>query len=253
MDDERLAYVITTIIVCVLMLFMCSFKTIKSGEVGLRVRYGKITDTSLTEGVNWKIPFVEKIVKVNVKVQKTELDTEASTKDLQVINTTIAVNYRVDVKKASDLYRNVGNKYEETILQPAIKESVKNAIAQFNAEEITTNRGTVSASCLETIQEKVKKYGIIIEDFNLTNFNFSQEYTKAIEEKQVAQQNLEKAKLDAERKITEAQATAESNRLLEETLTDQILKQKFIDKWNGEVPKVSGGNTMFDISGMLGE
>lgn len=253
MDDERLAYVITTIIVCVLMLFMCSFKTIKSGEVGLRVRYGKITDTSLTEGVNWKIPFVEKIVKVNVKVQKTELDTEASTKDLQVINTTIAVNYRVDVKKASDLYRNVGNKYEETILQPAIKESVKNAIAQFNAEEITTNRGTVSASCLETIQEKVKKYGIIIEDFNLTNFNFSQEYTKAIEEKQVAQQNLEKAKLDAERKITEAQATAESNRLLEETLTDQILKQKFIDKWDGELSKVSGGNTMFDISGMLGE
>lgn len=256
MSEEKTNFVIgcgTILFIVLIILFASSFRTIKSGEVGLRVRYGKIIDSSLTEGVNWKIPFIEKIVKVNIKVQKTELNTEASTKDLQIINTTIAVNYRVDVKKASSLYKTVGNKYEETILQPAIKESVKNAIAQFNAEEITTNRGTVSASCLETIQEKVKKYGIVIEDFNLTNFTFSQEYTKAIEEKQVAQQNLEKAKLEAEKKITEAQATADANKLLEQTLTDKILKQKFIDKWNGELSKVTNGNTIFDISSLIGE
>lgn len=256
MSEEKTNFVIgcgTILFIVLIILFASSFRTIKSGEVGLRVRYGKIIDSSLTEGVNWKIPFIEKIVKVNIKVQKTELDTEASTKDLQIINTTIAVNYRVDVKKASSLYKTVGNKYEETILQPAIKESVKNAIAQFNAEEITTNRSTVSASCLETIQEKVKKYGIVIEDFNLTNFTFSQEYTKAIEEKQVAQQNLEKAKLEAEKKITEAQATADANKLLEQTLTDKILKQKFIDKWNGELPKVTNGDSIMDISSLMGE
>lgn len=239
------------LVIVIIILLLFSFKTVKSGEIGLRVRFGKIVDSSLTEGVNFKIPFVEKIVKVNIKVQKTEIKAEASTKDLQIVNTTIAVNYRVNSKKASDLYKTVGNKYEETVLQPAIKESIKSAIAQYNAEEITTNRATVSKSCLESIQSKVDKYGIIIEDFNLTDFSFSAEYTKAIEEKQVAEQNLEKSKLEAEKKITEAQATKEANELLQETLTDELLIKQFIEKWNGELPKVTDGNSLFDISSLI--
>lgn len=250
-QKQKVVICCLTIIIIILLLF--SFKTVKSGEIGLRVRFGKIVDTSLTEGINFKIPFIEKIVKVNIKVQKAEMSVEASTKDLQIVNTTVAVNYRVDANKASNLYKTVGNKYEETVLQPAIKESIKSAIAQYNAEKITTNRTTVSESCLEAIQTKVEKYGIIIEDFNLTDFSFSDEYTKAIEEKQVAEQNLEKAKLEAEKKITEAQATAEANKLLEETLTDQVLRQKFIEKWNGELPKVTDSNSLFDISSILGE
>lgn len=239
------------LVIVIIILLLFSFKTVKSGEVGLKIRFGKIVDTSLTEGVNWKIPFIEKVVKVNIKVQKSEMSVEASTKDLQIVNTTVAVNYRVDGNKASSLYKTVGNKYEETVLQPAIKESIKSAIAQYNAEEITTNRTTVSESCLEAIQSKVDKYGIVIEDFNLTDFSFSDEYTKAIEEKQVAEQNLEKAKLEAEKKITEAQATADANKLLEETLTEQVLSQKFIEKWNGELPKVTNGNNLFDISSLI--
>lgn len=237
------------IFIILLILFFCSFTTVKSGQVGLKIRFGKIVDTSIKEGVNFKAPFLEKIVKVNIKVQKTELPVEASTKDLQIINTTIAVNYRVDGDKASKLYKTVGNKYDETILQPAIKESIKSAIAQYNAEEITTNRTTVSESCLEAIQSKVDKYGIIIEDFNLTDFSFSNEYTKAIEEKQVAEQNLEKAKLEAEKKVTEAEATRRANELLQQTLTDQVLREKFIEKWNGEL-----SNTMLssDVLAMFG-
>lgn len=239
------------LVIVIIILLLFSFRTVKSGEIGLRVRFGKIVDNSLTEGLNFKIPFVEKIVKVNIKVQKTEIKAEASTKDLQIVNSTIAVNYRVDSKKASSLYKTVGNKYEETVLQPAIKESIKSAIAKYNAEEITTNRTTVSESCLEAIQSKMDKYGIIIEDFNLTDFSFSDEYTKAIEKKQVAEQNLEKAKLEAEKKITEAKATADANKLLEETLTEQVLQQKFIEKWNGELPKVTDGNNLFDISSLI--
>lgn len=238
------------VFIILFILFICSFTTVKSGEVGLKTRFGKIVDTSIKEGVNWKIPFLEKIVKVNIKVQKIELPVEASTKDLQIINTTIAINYRVDGDKASNLYKTVGNKYEETVLQPAIKESIKSAIAQYNAEEITTNRTTVSESCLTAIQTKVEKYGIIIEDFNLTDFSFSEEYTKAIEEKQVAEQNLEKAKLEAEKKITEAQATADANKLLEETLTDQILREKFIEKWSGNLPETVVGDDVMAIFGL---
>ena len=239
------------IFIIIIILFFGSFKTIKSGEIGLKVRFGKIVDTELTEGVNFKIPFIEKIVKVNTKVQKSELKTEASTKDLQIVNAAVVVNYRIDTNKAVQLYKTVGTDYNNTVLLPAIKESIKTAIAGYNAEEITTNRKTVSDNCLNTIQEKVLKYGIVIEDFNLTDFGFTDEYTKAIEQKQVAEQNLEKAKLDAEKKLVEANAEKQANELKNQTLTDQVLQEKLIEKWNGSLPSYYGSESgLFKLFGL---
>lgn len=236
------------ILIFIIVTVISSFTTVQSGEVGLKVRFGKITDTSISEGINFKIPYIEKIIKVNIKVQKAELAVEGSTKDLQIVNTGVAVNYRIDVEKVTSLYKTVGNNYETVVLIPAVKESIKSAIAQYNAEEITTNRTAVSISCLEAIQSKVEKYGIIIEDFNLTDFSFSEEYTRAIEEKQVAQQNLEKAKLEAEAKVAEAQGEADANELLQKTLTDAVLTEKFIEKWDGNLPDTYAGE---DIMGMF--
>ncbi len=230
-----------------LVTILSSFQTIKSGEVGLKVRFGKIVDSSLNEGLNLKIPYIEQIQKVNIKVQKSEISVESSTKDMQTIDTTIAVNYRVDAKKASNLYRTVGNNYETTVLIPAIKESIKSAIAQYNAEEITTKRSEVSKNCLDALQSKVEKYGIIIEDFNLTDFKFSAEYTKAIEEKQVAEQKLEKAKLEAESKIVEAEATKKANDLLKQSLTDELIAKQFIEKWDGKLPTTYAGDDVLGI------
>lgn len=248
---EKILGIIGVIVVLGIITLLFSFKTIKSGEIGLKTRFGKITDTSLKEGINFKIPFIEKITKINIKVQKAEMAVETSTKDMQIVNSSVAVNYRLEIDKAPNLYREVGNTYEDTILIPAIKESFKSAIAQYNAEEITVNRSEVSQSCLKAIQDKVSKYGIIIEDFNLTDFSFSEEYTKSIEEKQVAEQNLEKSKLEAERKIVEAEATNRANELLKQNVTDEVLMKQFIEKWNGELPKVTGNNSIFDITGLI--
>ena len=251
-DNRTKKKIVLCFIICfvVLITLFNSFQIIKSGEVGLKVRFGKIVNTSLNEGFNLKIPFIESIVKVNIKVQKSELSVESSTKDMQIVNTTLAVNYRVDSKRASELYRRVGSSYEETVLQPAIKESIKSAIAQYNAEEITTKRAEVSTNCLKVLQEKVEKYGIIVEDFNLTDFSFSEEYTKAVEEKQVAEQNLEKAKLEAETKIVEAEATKKANDLLKQSLTDELVAKQFIEKWDGHLPTTYAGDNilgMFNI------
>lgn len=232
----------------ILITIFSSFTTVKSGEVGLKVRFGRITDSSITEGINFKIPYVDKIAKVNIKVQKAEMAIESSTKDLQIVNTNIAVNYRIDPEKASYLYKTVGNAYEETVLNPAIKESIKTAIAQYTAEEITVNRNEVSESCLKAIQEKVLKYGIVIEDFNLTDFGFSEAYSQAIEEKQVAEQNKQKAELEAQAKIVQAQAEKEANDLLRQTLTEEVLIQQFIEKWNGQLPSTYAGE---DILGLF--
>ena len=170
----------------------------------------------------------------------------------------LAVNYRVDGTKATELYKNVGKNYEEVVLQPAIQESIKAVTSQYTAEELITNRSEVSKKCMEELQNKVDKYGLNIDNFNITNFNFSAEFNKAIEEKQVAEQKvltakqeLEKEKIEAEKKIVKAEAEKKANELKQQTLTDNIIKEKFIEKWNGELPKATGGNSIFDISGLL--
>lgn len=240
------------------MIVLCSmFTTINSGEVGVRVRFGKVVG-STNEGVNFKIPFIEKIDTMNVKVQKTEVKTSSSSKDLQEVNMSLAVNYRIDKDKAIDLYKNVGRNYEDVILEPAIEESIKAVTSKYTAEELITNRSEVSEKCMEELIKKVEKYGLIINDFNITNFSFSPEFEKAIEEKQVAEQKvltakqeLEKEKIESEKKIVAAEAEKKANELKEKSLTSNIIKEKFIEKWDGKLPTVSGGNDIIDISSII--
>lgn len=241
-----------------LIIIFGSIRTIKSGQVGIRVRFGKVVSTQMNEGINLKIPIIEKIVKMNIQVQKTEIETESSSKDLQLVNMKLAVNYKIDGKKATDLYKNVGTKYEDVILQPAIQESIKAITSKYTAEELITKRNEVSIESMNELDNKVKKYGIIIDNFNITNFNFSEEFNKAIEEKQVAEQKvltakqeLEKEKIEAEKKIVTAKAEKEANELKQQTLTDNIIKEKFINKWNGELPKATGSNSILNIDGLL--
>lgn len=235
------------LVLFIVITLFASFQTIKSGEVGLKVRFGEIVSSQLSEGLNLKVPFIEKIVKVNIKVQKTELETESSSKDLQTIETYLAVNYHIESGKAGSLYRRVGNNYEETILAPAIKESIKATIAQFTAAEVITKRSEVSAKCKEDLQTKIANYGIIIDNFNITNLTFSEEYSKAIEEKQVAEQKLEKAKLEAEAELVKAQATKKANDLMKESLTDKILTREFIESWDGKLPESYAGKDILSI------
>ncbi len=229
-----------------------SFQTINSGEIGLKIRFGKVVDTNLKEGFNLKIPYIENIVTMSIKVQKTEMATSSASKDLQDVSTTLAVNYRVNSDEAVNLYKTIGSDYVSIILQPAIQESVKSVISKYNAEELITKRNEVSDLALTTLQEKVQKYGIIIDEFNIINLNFSEEYSNAIEAKQVAEQQLEKAKLEAEAKLVEANATKQANDLLRQTLTKDVLIKQFIEKWNGVLPENYAGEDILSIFNLGG-
>ncbi len=249
--------IIIIIIVTIVTLFLISLSitTIKSGEVGIRIRFGKVLDRKVNEGFNFQVPIVERIEKVDIKVQKSSVETSSSSKDLQEVQMSIAVNYRIDSERVIELYKNVGMNYRSIILEPAIEESIKAVTSQYTAEELITNRSEVSQKCMEELSKKVEKYGILVKDFNITNFSFSPEFDRAIEEKQVAEQKvltakqeLEKEKIEAEKKIVVAEAEKKANELKQKTLTDNIIKEKFIDKWNGELPKVIGTNGIFDIS-----
>lgn len=240
-------------------IILSSFTTIKSGEVGIRIRFGKVVNKETSEGINFKVPFIEKIEKMNIKVQKVEVRTSSSSKDLQEVDMSLAVNYKIDSKEATRLYKTVGTDYKEIVLEPAIEESIKAVTSQYTAEELITHRSEVSTKCMDVLSKKVSKYGISVSDFNITNFSFSAEFDKAIEEKQVAEQKvltakqeLEKEKIEAEKKIVKAEAEKKANEMKQQTLTDNIIKEKFIEKWNGELPKVTGSGSILDISKLLG-
>ncbi len=258
-NKKMIAAVVAAItIFSILILGFASVTTIKSGEVGIRVRFGKVVNGSTNEGINFKIPVIEKIEKMNVKVQKTEVQTESSSKDLQEVNMSVAVNYRIDHEKAVDLYKTVGTGYVNVILAPAIQESIKAVTSKYTAEELITNRSEVSEKCMEELSRKVSKYGLLVSDFNITDFGFSPEFDKAIEEKQIAEQKvltakqeLEKEKIEAEKKIVAAEAEKTANELKQKTLTDNIIKEKFIEKWDGKLPKVTGSGTIINLEDMI--
>ena len=256
--NNKKSIIISIIILVFLILMSASVTTINSGEVGIRVRFGKVIEKRAQEGINFTIPFIEKIEKMNVKVQKTEVKTSSSSKDLQEVDMSIAVNYKIDNDKAIELYKTVGTGYVEVVLEPAIEESIKAVTSKYTAEELITNRSEVSQKCMEELSKKVEKYGLNVNDFNITNFSFSDEFERAIEEKQVAEQKvltakqeLEKEKIEAEKKIVAAEAEKKSNELKQKTLTDNIIKEKFIEKWDGVLPKVVGEKGILDITQLI--
>ena len=206
------------------------------------------------------MPFVEKIVKIDCKTKKIEVASESSTKDMQTVNANIAVNYGVTKETANVLYQTVGKDYEQILIQPAMLESIKSAMAQYTAEELITKRADVSDSILSTLEQKLEGKGFGITGFNLTNVEFSQAYNDAIEAKAVAQQatekakaELEKAQIDNQKKIENAKADAEVMKAQNQEITDRTLalkeleiKEQLIEKWDGKYP-----STMLGEQGLL--
>ena len=239
-----------------LILFGC-FSTIKTGEVGIKTRFGKIVSSTNSEGIVFKSP-LEKIEKIDIKVQKyeNEVALSTSTKDMQVVNNiTVSINYRIDGTKVIDLYKKVGTKYNETVLEPAIQETIKAVISKYTAEELVTRRSEISLDINNTLNERINDYGINSTAVAINNFDFSEAYNQAIEQKAVSEQNvltakqeLEKSRVEAEKKIVEAEATNRANELLKQNVTDEVLMKQFIEKWDGKLPATYAGD---DILGMF--
>lgn len=238
-----------------IILFGC-FSTIKTGEIGIKTRFGKIVGNTTNEGIIFKSP-LEQIKKINIKVQKYENEDvlSTSTKDMQIVNNIkVSINYQIDGSKAVDLFKTVGTNYKTTVLEPAIQETIKGVISKYTSEELVTKRSEISIDINNTLDERIKKYGINSVSVAINNFDFSDAYNQAIEQKAVAEQEvetsknqLEKAKVEAETKKVKAQGEAEANKLLESSLTKEIIEQQFIEKWNGQLPSTYAGNDIFSI------
>jgi regulator of protease activity HflC (stomatin/prohibitin superfamily) len=202
---------------------------------------------------------MQKAIKMDIKTQKYEADASAASKDLQVVSTKIAVNYRLSPESTPNLYQTVGLDYQNRIIQPAVQEVVKSATAKFTAEELITKRPEVKEEIEKLLKERLFGRNIIVEEISITNFDFSTSFNSAIEDKVTAEQNalaaknkLEQIKYEAEQAVTAAKGQADSQALLavsvnQDTLEYQRLlnERAAIDKWNGQLPSITGGVTPF--------
>lgn len=247
------------ILAALIVLFNC-FSVVRPGHSGVVVTLGEVSPTVLEEGFHLKLPFVSQIVQIDNRVLKTEVESTAASSDLQTISSKVAINYRVNQSASAEIYKNVGVDFENIIINPAIQECVKSVSAKYTAEELITERASISSQMEQAISEKINPYGLTIEVFNIVNFDFSEEFNRAIEAKQTAQQEALKAeqdlariKVEAQQTIEKATAEAEAYRLKNEQLTDNVILMEFIDKWDGKLPTVmSDTAAMFDVSALTG-
>jgi len=251
--------IVAVIILLLIFVGFNSFAVVQAGHSGVVVNLGKVSENVLEEGLHFKIPFVSEIVQVDNRVLKTEVESNAASKDLQNISSKVSINYRVNKSSSAEIYKNVGSDFTNVIVNPAIQECVKSVAAKYTAEQLITNRATVSSEMEEAISHKINPYGLSIEVFNIVNFDFSEEFNKAIEAKQTAQQEALKAeqdlariKVEAEQTIEKAKAEAEAYNLKNAQLTDKVIMMEFVEKWDGKMPSVmSGAQAMFDISNYI--
>lgn len=252
-----------------------SYAIIEGGTVGVVKRLGTIQPEHLSEGIHLKVPFVTSIAVVSTRVTKSDVQASAGTKDLQRVTVSMIVTYSLDPSKIVDIYRRLGSEDAviNNIISPANQETVKAATAKLNAEELLTKRELLKSDVLEDLRQRLAKEGVIVQDVSIAGIDFSDEFDKAIEQKQIAQQaaqqakylaekatneaaavveqakgqataELEKARGDAAATLERARAQAKAQELLRQTLTKEVLELKAIESWDGKLPQYMSGGTV---------
>lgn len=261
---------IPVILLCLaLMVFMQSFTIIPTGYSGVRTIFGQVKDTPAHIGFNWKIPFVENIETICTKQQDEKIENQiwSETKARTTIYyENVTVTYQINSERTAWIYANVADYKNNLISSDIVSSAVKTASKELDDTE-ATNRGTIEPLVTEKLQASLnEKYGentLIVNKVIISNAEFEDSYNEAIAAKQQAileqekqetenQTKIDKAKAEAEAKKIEAEGTKEANALLEKSLTDKVLMDKLLDKWDGELPTVTGENSaMFDLSSLL--
>jgi regulator of protease activity HflC (stomatin/prohibitin superfamily) len=263
-----------------LLVAMGGFATVDAGFRGIKTRFGDVIPGVMEPGLHFKMPFADTITQMEIREQKLEVNTGASSKDLQSVQAKIAVNFHPVPGEVEQLYSTVGMLYRERILDPAVEEAVKAVTAQYTAEQLISQRTEVSTKMHEQLRARVSGNNIDITKFNIINFEFSASFNHAIEAKQTAEQDalraenelrkieievkqkvaqakgladarlLEaqaeadaitfKAKADAERIKLQAEAESKAQELLAKYVNADVIRLRAIEKWDGILPRVTG-------------
>jgi regulator of protease activity HflC (stomatin/prohibitin superfamily) len=242
------------IAVVALIIISGSFGTVGAGERGILLQFGAVKDKVFGEGFYFKIPFVHQVVKIDVKIQKDEVPARAFSKDLQTVTSRIALNYHLVPDSVNKIWQEVGENYNVRIIAPSIQEAVKATTAKFTAEELITKREEVKEQIKVNLAERLLERFIVVDEFNIIDFDFSVAFNEAIEAKVTAEQlklkadrDLERIKIEKEQKITEAEGKAQAIKIEAQALmaNPKVVELRWIEKWNGEVPQYWGQASPF--------
>lgn len=235
----------------IILAFLRPFAIINAGERGVVMRFGKVQDTVFDEGIHLIMPVITTVKRITVRIQKDSIQADAFSRDLQDIQTDIAVNWHIEPTTVNKIYQEVGDEEQIVfrIISPAVSEVVKAATAKKTAEEIIAKRTELKDEIDSQLRERLGSYGVVVDDVSLVNISFSDEFAKAIEAKQIAEQEAKRARFEAQRAEQQAQAeinrakgAAEAQRLQRQTLTPELLQKQAIEKWDGKFPQVLTGD-----------
>lgn len=251
---------------CLILFFVAlgTFTIIPAGHRGVVLWWGSVEDRIMGEGLNFKVPFAERVIKMDVRVQPHPFKTiEAASKEYQAVNMTGMMNFHIKADRVNHLYQTIGKDFASKVIDPAFNDFVKEVVPLYTVTEILPKREEIRRIAMAKLQANLDRYGIVIDDVYFSQIGFSAEYTHAIEQKQVAQQNveiqkqvLEARKIEANQLATqaegrsrailvEAQGQAKANEILNSAITPKLVQYKAIERWDGILPKVSGGATPF--------
>ena len=263
------------------------FVIVDAGHVGVVKRLGAVQSTPLNEGFHFKLPVIDEVIQLDIRLRKVFNESISASKDLQTVRTEVTVQYSLNGSVSPVSIQKIGIRQviESTLIEPAIQESVKSVTALYTAEQLITNREEVKLNIQEeveqfintTLSRKDAPNTLSIANVAITDFAFSSEFNRAIELKVKAEQEALQAKNEKTRRVTQAEAAAAEKKLAAEAEAYQIsveskarasaikreanalkgnpalIQLRMAEKWNGELPKFSSGNSipMFDATALL--
>jgi regulator of protease activity HflC (stomatin/prohibitin superfamily) len=268
--------VVIPVIIAFIMLIVvlsASIKIVEAGNRGVLLNFGAVdTSVSLAEGIHFVVPFRDNVVPIEVRTQKIVEDAASASRDLQDVRTQVALNYHVNADSAQVLFRQLGFDYANRVIAPAIQESVKQVTARFNAENLITNRETVKSEIESQIKQRLAAYNVEVETISITEFQFSEQFRRAVESKVEAEQRALQANNDLRRieieaqqveakavgeqranvaraegtrqaNVLNAQGEAEAIRIIDVQLREnpRYLEWLKTQRWDGVLPLVTGG------------
>ena len=255
---------ILIILFIIFIFFWGSFAIVPAGHRGVVLWWGSVEKRIMGEGLNFKVPVAERVIKVDVKVQPHPFkEIDAASKEYQIVKLTGMMNFHIDPSYVNVLYQKVGLDFAPKVIDPAFNDFVKEVVPIYQITEILPKREEIRKRAMGKLGDNLARYHIIVDDIYFANIRFSPEYERAIEAKQVAQQQVEtqrqvlaQREIEAQQKVATAKGEAESiqvvalgqakaNEVLARSISPILVQYKSIEKWNGILPQVSGPSMPF--------
>lgn len=249
-------------ILCAALIMMSCMTSVPAGHTGVVTTFGHVENYTLDSGMHFKLPWQE-VVKMDNRVQKQTTTLSCFSSDIQEVSMIYTVNYQIKKSDAMTIYSTIGVDYYNTVITPSVAEAVKVATARYTAEELVGLRDELATTIEGILEEKLLSYNIELVNTSIEDMDFTDAFTNAVEEKQVAQQNKLRAETEAEQQVIEAraqaevkrvnadaaayevqakaEAEAEANRKISESLTDELIDYIYAQNWDGKLPTVIAG------------